>query len=41
MAEPAFGTSVAAEVIASLPQAVDPHALSLNESPFPPLPAVR
>jgi histidinol-phosphate aminotransferase len=41
MAEPAFGTSVAAEVIASLPQPVDPHALSLNESPFPPLPAVR
>jgi histidinol-phosphate aminotransferase len=41
MAEPALGTSVAAEVIASLPQAVDPHALSLNESPFPPLPAVR
>ncbi len=41
MAEPALGTSVAAEVIASLPQAVDPQALSLNESPFPPLPAVR
>lgn len=41
MAEPALGTSVAAEVIASLPQAIDPHALSLNESPFPPLPAVR
>jgi histidinol-phosphate aminotransferase len=41
MAEPALGTSVAAEVIASLPQAVDAHALSLNESPFPPLPGVR
>ena len=41
MAEPAFGTSVTAEIISSLPQAVDPFALSLNESPFPPLPAVR
>lgn len=41
MAEPSFGTSVAAEVIASLPQAIDPQALSLNESPYPPLPAVR
>lgn len=40
MAQPAHGTSVTAEVIASLPQAVDPLALSLNESPFPPLPAV-
>jgi histidinol-phosphate aminotransferase len=25
----------------ALPSAVDPHALSLNENPFPPLPAVR
>jgi histidinol-phosphate aminotransferase len=41
MAEPALGTSVTAEVVASLPHAVDPRALSLNESPFPPLPAVR
>jgi histidinol-phosphate aminotransferase len=41
MAEPAHGTSVTAEVVASLPQAVDALALSLNESPFPPLPAVR
>jgi histidinol-phosphate aminotransferase len=41
MAEPAHGTSVTAEVVASLPQAVDSFALSLNESPFPPLPAVR
>jgi histidinol-phosphate aminotransferase len=41
MAEPAFGTSVTAEILSSLPQAVDLHALSLNESPFPPLPAVR
>jgi histidinol-phosphate aminotransferase len=41
MAEPAMGTSVTAEILSSLPQAVDPYALSLNESPFPPLPAVR
>jgi histidinol-phosphate aminotransferase len=41
MAAPAHGTSVTAEILASLPQAVDPLALSLNESPFPPLPAVR
>jgi histidinol-phosphate aminotransferase len=41
MAEPAFGTSIAAEITTSLPQGVDSFALSLNESPFPPLPAVR
>jgi len=41
MAEPAHGTSVTAEVLATLPPAIDPLALSLNESPFPPLPAVR
>src|ERR1700723_1317760 len=41
MAQPALGTSVTAEILSSLPQAVDPLALSLNESPFPPLPAVR
>jgi histidinol-phosphate aminotransferase len=41
MAAPAHATSVTAEVLATLPQAVDPFALSLNESPFPPLPAVR
>jgi histidinol-phosphate aminotransferase len=41
MAEPALGTSVTAEILSSLPQAVDPLALSLNESPFAPLPAVR
>jgi histidinol-phosphate aminotransferase len=41
MAEPVLASSVAAEIIAALPQAVDPLALSLNESPFPPLPAVR
>jgi histidinol-phosphate aminotransferase len=31
----------AAEVVHALPDAVDPHALSLNENPFPPLPSVR
>ncbi len=41
MAAPAYGSSVTAEVLATLPQAVDPLALSLNESPFPPLPTVR
>jgi aspartate/methionine/tyrosine aminotransferase len=41
MAEPALAPSVTAEILSSLPQAVDPRALSLNESPFPPLPAVR
>lgn len=29
------------EVVAALPEAVDPLALSLNENPYPPLPAVR
>jgi histidinol-phosphate aminotransferase len=29
------------EAVAALPQAVDPLALSLNECPYPPLPAVR
>jgi histidinol-phosphate aminotransferase len=41
MAEPAQMTSATAEIIAAHPHAVDPLALSLNESPFPPLPAVR
>jgi len=41
MAAPAHGTSVTSEILASLPQGIDPLALSLNESPFPPLPAVR
>jgi histidinol-phosphate aminotransferase len=41
MAAPAHGTSVTAEILSTLPQAIDPLALSLNESPFPPLPAVR
>ena len=31
----------AVDVVAALPDAVDPFALSLNENPFPPLPAVR
>ncbi|OBK15178.1 pyridoxal phosphate-dependent aminotransferase [Mycobacterium asiaticum] len=30
-----------AEILDALPQATDPFALSLNENPFPPLPAVR
>jgi histidinol-phosphate aminotransferase len=38
---PVLANSVAAELLAALPPAVDPLALSLNESPFPPLPAVR
>jgi histidinol-phosphate aminotransferase len=41
MAQPAHGSSVTAEILAALPDAIDPLALSLNESPFPPLPAVR
>src|SRR5277367_6019875 len=41
MAAPAHGTSATSEILASLPQGIDPLALSLNESPFPPLPAVR
>jgi histidinol-phosphate aminotransferase len=32
---------VGVEIDDTLPSAVDPHALSLNENPFPPLPAVR
>src|SRR5271166_4719037 len=32
---------VGIEIDDALPSAVDPHALSLNENPFPPLPAVR
>ncbi len=31
----------AGDAVAALPSAIDPHALSLNENPFPPLPAVR
>src|SRR5271156_376366 len=33
--------SVTAEILDALPNATDPFALSLNENPFPPLPAVR
>lgn len=33
--------SATAEIFDALPAAVDPLALSLNENPFPPLPAVR
>jgi histidinol-phosphate aminotransferase len=32
---------VADEICDALPNAIDPFALSLNENPFPPLPAVR
>jgi histidinol-phosphate aminotransferase len=41
MAQPAFASSVTAEILSGLPPGGDPLALSLNESPFPPLPAVR
>ena len=34
-------TPLADEPDAALPSAIDPFALSLNENPFPPLPAVR
>ncbi|OBB93569.1 histidinol-phosphate transaminase [Mycobacterium sp. 852002-30065_SCH5024008] len=34
-------SSAAAEIHDALPNATDPFALSLNENPFPPLPAVR
>ncbi|MFZ0832423.1 MAG: aminotransferase class I/II-fold pyridoxal phosphate-dependent enzyme [Mycobacterium sp.] len=33
--------TTASEMVAALPEPVDPFALSLNENPFPPLPAVR
>ncbi len=41
MAQPAHGSPVTAEILDALPHAIDPFALSLNENPFPPLPAVR
>ncbi len=41
MTEPAQASSVTAEILGALPQAVDPFALSLNENPFPSLPTVR
>ena len=34
-------TLAAVDAVAALPSALDPLALSLNENPFPPLPAVR
>jgi histidinol-phosphate aminotransferase len=34
-------STLAAEIDDAFPNAIDPHALSLNENPFPPLPAVR
>ena len=37
----AQASSAAADLLGALPQAVDPLALSLNENPCPPLPAVR
>src|ERR1700722_8141096 len=32
---------VTAKILDAFPKAIDPFALSLNENPFPPLPAVR
>src|ERR1700733_5552196 len=34
-------SSATADILDALPNATDPFALSLNENPFPPLPAVR
>ena len=36
-----FPSPVTAQIGDALPDAIDPFALSLNENPFPPLPAVR
>lgn len=41
MTSPSYATPIGAEILATLPAAVDPLALSLNENPFPPLPAVQ
>jgi histidinol-phosphate aminotransferase len=41
MSSISYATPIAAEILDTLPDAVDPFALSLNENPFPPLPAVR
>lgn len=41
MSSAALGTSGMDTVLGTLPEAIDPFALSLNENPFPPLPAVR
>src|SRR6201992_383265 len=35
------GGPCAAEIDHAFPNAIDPHAVALNENPFPPLPAVR
>ncbi|HTQ20696.1 pyridoxal phosphate-dependent aminotransferase [Mycobacterium sp.] len=37
----ALTSPVSAEIGGAFPHAIDPFALSLNENPFPPLPAVR
>lgn len=41
MSPAVLASAVTARSLAALPEAVDPLALSLNENPFPPLPAVR
>src|SRR5262245_12292143 len=41
MASARQASPIAASILDTLPDAVDHLALSLNESPFPPLPAVR
>jgi histidinol-phosphate aminotransferase len=41
MTSVSYATPIAAQILATLPDAVDPLALSLNENPFEPLPAVR
>ena len=41
MGSPKQVSPTAADILDALPEAVDPLALSLNECPFPPLPAVR
>src|SRR6201997_2915546 len=41
MLPPMEASPVTAEILDTLPTATDPFALSLNENPFPPLPAVR
>jgi histidinol-phosphate aminotransferase len=37
----AFPNQALTDAVGALPDAVNPYALSLNENPFPPLPAVR
>jgi histidinol-phosphate aminotransferase len=41
MTSVSYASPIAAGILATLPDAVDPLALSLNENPFRPLPAVR